>query len=178
MTFFGKLIFVSASWCPVYLLIGALAWTTNQPVAIGLIGLAAISFVLLWMVKHHIERRFASEFVTLGSCEAQKDDIFMYILTYIPPFFATDLTSAAKIVALVLLYSFIFITYVRLDQYHLNPLFVFFGYRVFRAETTNKRRLHVIAKGDQPIVEGQQIRVAIFANLALAVPDREATNAR
>ena len=167
MTFLAKLAFVSSSWAPIYLLIGALLWTSHPTAAKVLFGAAALSVSLIWAIKLIVETRFASDTVKVATVRRKQDDIFMYILSYIPPFFAADLTSPPKIAALVLLYIFIFITYVRLGQYHLNPMFVFFGYHVFDVETVAGSSLHVVTRQNQEIKSGDAIRVAIYSDLAL-----------
>lgn len=169
MTFLAKLIFVSASWCPVYLLIGVLLWSTQRELAVTLFIVGAISLIGLWFLEVIVRRLFAKEHYKITECEPQKSDIFMYILSYIPPFFAIDVSSSEKLSALLLLYIFIFVTYVRLDQYHLNPLFVFFGYQVYKVRTEGRRQLYVIVRGEQPIRCGDQVRLVTLAGLALAV---------
>jgi len=169
MTFLAKLIFVSASWCPVYLLVGVLAWPKQPLLAEVLFGVAAVSVFCLWLLKSIVQSRFAKEYYKITECEPQRGDIFMYVLSYIPPFFAVDVSSTEKLLALFILYVFIFATYVQLDQYHLNPLFVFFGYQVFRVKTEGGREFYVVARQGCLIRQGQQVRLATFAELALAV---------
>jgi hypothetical protein len=169
MSFLAKLIFVSASWCPVYLLVAVLAWPANRTLSVLLLALSLGSLLLLYLLEKVVRARFARELVTASRSEVQKEDIFMYVLSYIPPFFAVDVSSNEKLVALLLLYFLIFMTYVRLDQYHLNPVFVFFGYRVFRVSTPGGAQLYVVANRDQNIRPGEQIRIAKYAELALLI---------
>lgn len=168
MTFFAKLILVSASWCPVYALVAVLVWPSRQNLAIILLALGVVSCIALWLAKLIISMRFAKELYSITECESQKGDVFMYVLSYIPPFFAIDVSSSEKLFALVLLYIFIFATYVRLEQYHLNPIFVFFGYQVFKVKTSGGKILYVITRQGYPIRRGDEIRLVTFAELALA----------
>lgn len=169
MTFLAKLIFVSASWCPVYLLVSVLVWQGHQALAGILLGVGVASWIGLWILKNIVQSLFAKELYTIIECEPQKGDVFMYVLSYIPPFFAVDASSDEKLLALLLLYIFIFLTYVRLEQYHLNPLFVFFGYQVYKAKTEGGKQLYVIIKQEQPIRQGDQLRLVTLAGLALVV---------
>jgi hypothetical protein len=169
MTFLAKFLFVSASWFPVYVLIGVLTWHDHPNAGRLLIAAAFISVITIWMLKAIAEARFAPEPMLVVKVVERKDDLFMYILSYIPPFFAADISSPSKVTALVVLYVLIFITYVRLDQYHLNPVFVLFGYRVYDVEIEGGRLLHLIAKRNQPVSAGQRIRLIPFDDLALVV---------
>ncbi len=94
MTFLAKLVFVSASWCPVYLLVGVLVWPEHRELAVGLFVVGIISISGLRVLEEIVRRWFAKEHCNILECEAQRNDIFMYVLSYIPPFFAIDVSSA------------------------------------------------------------------------------------
>lgn len=166
MTFLAKFIFVSATWCPVYVLIAVLSWSSGR-LSYVMIGLAVFSALGVWAIKKIAELRFSVEAITVTTIEQKEDDLFMYILSYIPPFFAADLSTAPKQIALLVLYVIIFATYVRLDQYHLNPLFVFAGYRVYKIKTIAGNTVHLIAKSPPQCEDGGRLRVVRFDELAL-----------
>lgn len=169
MTFLAKFLFVASSWFPIYVLIGILELADHTVLAYWLIGAGVASVIAIWAVKEVVSTRFAPETFILVSAAERNDDVFMYIISYLPPFFALDLSTGPKVWALVCLYLFIFLTYVRLGQYHLNPIFVFFGYRVFDVDVGRPKALHVIAKRDQPLSAGQEVRLVVYDDLALIV---------
>jgi hypothetical protein len=167
MTGFAKAIFVSASWCPIYLLIAVLAWDDSHAFSYAALLVAILSVLGIVFTEFLVRTRHAKEYISVKRAVHKKDDIFMYVITYIPPFFAVDAKSASKIIALCLLYAFIFASYIRLHQYHLNPLFVFFGYKVYAVKTEEDVDIYVIVTSKQTIADGDRIRICTIGDLAI-----------
>ena len=86
--------------------------------------------------------------LTVEAISRRDENLLMYIVAYLPPFFALDLTQWGQFTATLLFYVIFAWTYVELDMYYLNPMFVLRGFRTFTLISDTKEEYVALIKAD------------------------------
>ncbi|WP_262771171.1 hypothetical protein [Clostridioides difficile] len=63
-----------------------------------------------------------------------EDTIISYMMTYIVPILSTDFLSTKTMTINLILYSLIGLMYIKLNLIYLNPLWLLFGYSVYKSD--------------------------------------------
>lgn len=78
----------------------------------------------------------ASESHTFSSISNSDDAIINYMMTYIIPLLSTDFLSTKTLIMNVILFFIIGFMYVRLNLVYLNPLWLIWGYSMYKADNS------------------------------------------
>jgi hypothetical protein len=157
MTAIGKIILFFTSWAPAYAMVGLIAWHHHPRVAIACGGLVLASVILYALMECIIFGR-APKSLRVKSIAPRNENIFMYVVAYLPPFFAVDPSNHGQLAALVLFYVVFAITYVTLDLYYMNPMFIFRLYRTYTITSDSGEEYVALIKGDKKPVAGETIK--------------------
>lgn len=85
--------------------------------------------IYFWMERLIFRR--APQSLKIKSISRRDENILMYVIAYLPPFFAVNVGLYGQLAALALFYVVFSITYVKLNLYYLNPMFIFRSYRTY-----------------------------------------------
>jgi hypothetical protein len=131
MTALGKFLLFFSSWAPAYLVIGLIASDADDSsISHICFGMAVVSVAVYFWMEALIFRRAARSLV-VKSLSKRDENILNYVIAYLPPFFSVDVTKNGQLYAIVLFYVLFSITYVSLNLYYLNPMFVFRSYKTY-----------------------------------------------
>jgi hypothetical protein len=157
MTFAVKVLFFISSFTPVYAMIAALSWSVNRQLAYICLGLIVFSVVLYFV----IENAYASDVevpLKVYSVKPRSENVFMYIIAYLPPFFSVDYAKNGDLVALSIFYIMFFVIYVRLGMYYLNPIFVMRGLRAYEVVNDGGRYFTALVHESFRLYPGMRVR--------------------
>lgn len=157
MTYAVKFLFFISSFSPVYAMIAALAWDTNNPLALFCVG-ATIGSIILYRIFEGAYSSSPQNPLRVHSVRPKSENVFMYIIAYLPPFFSIDYTERGDLVALALFYLMFFIIYVRLGMYYLNPIFVVRGLRAFEVVNDGGEQFTALAHSSLRLYPGIRVR--------------------
>jgi len=111
--------------------------TLSSSQIIILFGMIIFSIIIIKVILSKETNRN----ITLPSSKEfsnSEETIISYLVTYIFPLMALDLSDFREVIINVLFYVMLSFIYVRYDLVFLNPLLSFLGYRVYRDESNNK----------------------------------------
>jgi hypothetical protein len=158
MTGWFRLLFLFSSWAPLYVVV-ALALGAQkhaQGAAIALALATAAVFVFLFL-RARFKR--AQPYPTkVEPIEQLDENIIGYMLAYIPPVLIDDYASSAKVWPAVAFYLIIATLMMRTDTINVNPLFLFFRYRLHRARLPSGRAVTIITRRDE-VVAGEVLNL-------------------
>lgn len=97
---------------------------------IGVFILVIISFITLIDLKS----TKGNENHKFESFNKTEDTIISYMMTYIVPILSTDFLSTKIMTINVILYFLIGLMYIKLNLIYLNPLWLLFGYSVYKSD--------------------------------------------
>lgn len=154
MTIWYRILFLFSSFGPLYLLLGvSLAVQHNWEKGLGydliVLAIVACAFLLSIYVFLRLQRGFSTaspSYRQIKPTGALDENVLSYMLAYIPPLIIDDLTSVAKVAPAGVYYFVLFLVMAKTDTIYVNPYFLFFNYRIFRAELPSKRSVVVITK--------------------------------
>jgi hypothetical protein len=130
MPWIGKFLLFFSSWAPAYGMIALIASDSLPAVSLTMAAATGLSIVLYFVVEHLL---FAggTRALKIKSISRRDENVVMYIIAYLPPFFSVDYSKIGPDLAVMAFYIFFSFTYVVLGLYYLNPMFIFRGYRTF-----------------------------------------------
>ncbi|EML4476233.1 Uncharacterised protein [Clostridioides difficile] len=97
---------------------------------IGVFILVIISFITLIDLKS----TKGNENHKFESFNKTEDTIISYMMTYIVPILSTDFLSTKTMTINLILYFLIGLMYIKLNLIYLNPLWLLFGYSVYKSD--------------------------------------------
>ncbi len=130
MTTIGKILLFFSSWFPAYAMMAFVAQDGHKEMALGFWALTATSILTYVLMENLVFRRAALS-LRVKSISRRDENILMYVIAYLPPFFAINIGLYGQLLALAAFYVVFSITYVKLNLYYLNPMFVFRSYRSY-----------------------------------------------
>ena len=150
MTAWFRFWFLFSSFGPLYLIFAVkLAYNNGVPfwlqyVFYTMFGAAVIVFII---VARGLKTKNGLPF-ELTDVKAKDNEVFPYLMSYIPPLIARDMAQAEVYIPLLILYGIIFTGYMRLDSPYLNPFFIIFGYRIYEAKiSSTKKVITILTRG-------------------------------
>lgn len=81
-----------------------------------------------------LKRTKGNENHNFANIENTGDTLISYMMTYIVPILSIDLADNKTLIINLILYVLIGFMYVKLNLIYLNPLWLFFGYYIYKAE--------------------------------------------
>lgn len=81
-----------------------------------------------------LKRTKGNEKHNFENIENTGDTLISYMMTYIVPILSIDLSDDKTLIINLILYVLIGFMYVKLNLIYLNPLWLFFGYYIYKAE--------------------------------------------
>jgi hypothetical protein len=157
MTALGKFFLFFSSWFPAYAMVGLIAWEKNRGIAIGSLGLTVLS-VLVYFVMERIIFSRAPRSLQVAEINRRDENLLMYVIAYLPPFFALDTSNYGQLAALVLFYTIFSVTYVNLNLYYLNPMFIFRSYRTYIVKAQSGEEYIALIRGKEKPEVGATIQ--------------------
>ena len=97
---------------------------TDYIVILSLVILIIVSIITLWTFVHVMP----TNFFKYKKVQTSKDAVISYIFTYVIPFISIDLGKQETIIANFILFFTIWILYIRLNLFYLNPILAAIGY--------------------------------------------------
>ncbi len=125
-----KFLLFFSSWSPAYAMVGLIALDESGWVAVTCFVLSIVSIAVYFLMESLIFRG-ATRSLVLKEISRRDENILMYVIAYLPPFLSLDLSKGGPVASLALFYIIFSYTYVKLDLYYLNPMFVFRSYRTY-----------------------------------------------
>lgn len=163
MTRIAKFLFVFTSYAPLWLLLGLRFRAVDQSQAeysctaeIGLFlyGCAVLAVPGFLMLFRRIRSGNPVRITVKGY--TRKDDLILsYAITYFPPLLSFNLGTVNDLLSLIVLYVTVFVVYVQLDAFYINPFFALTGYRVFEFATTDGQTFAALVKRTVHLHEGR-----------------------
>ena len=153
--------FLFSSFGPLYLIFAVKLWLSvnvgYKPPAVAAAAclLSAVAFLLL-------RRRLRPDNGTvfeITDIKSKDSEVFSYITTYIPPLILRDMSEPSIYIPMVILYSVIFLCYMKLDAPYLNPYFILLGYRIYEARLTKTRALVTIIAKNRRMAGTEEVRL-------------------
>ncbi|MGL4730897.1 MAG: hypothetical protein ACRCW0_04860 [Clostridium sp.] len=97
--------------------------------------IALIVFIVISMVTCiDLKRTSGNEKHNFRNIENTGDTLISYMMTYIVPILSIDLADDKTLIINLILYVLIGFMYIKLNLIYLNPLFLFFGYYIYKSE--------------------------------------------
>jgi len=101
-------------------------------VSIFITVLLILIVVSLWTVWD-LKKTKANENVSLSNIEKMEEAMMVYFMTYVVPLLADDFLEVDTLITNISLFLLIGFMYVRSNLIYLNPLWLIFGYSVYKA---------------------------------------------
>src|SRR5258707_4391280 len=170
MTTFGKFLLFLTSWWPAYLMIGLI--TLDEHCIISLVAFAiAIGSIPIYMAMERAIFSRARRSLTIRSIARRDENILLYVLAYLPPFFSVDFSKSGHIFALALFYIIFAITYVKLDLYYLNPMFIFRSYRTYNIVSNSREEFIALIRDALRPQPGETVHYRGRDQVLLIIPE-------
>jgi len=166
MTWLGKVLLFFSSWFPAYGMMGLIAYSKHPRLAFGFFALGALSIGVYFLMERLIFGRSARS-LKVAEISRRDENVLMYVVAYLPPFFALDFSNRGQIVALVLFYVVFSITYVKLNLYYLNPMFIFRSYRTYTLKSQGGEEYIALIHGKKKPEVGETIQYRGRDNIIL-----------
>jgi hypothetical protein len=165
MTAIAKFFLFFSSWAPVYATMALVAYATAPRIScvLAVVTVLAIAmyFFMEWVIFEGSEKSYLIEDVT-----KRDENVIMYVIAYLPPFFAVSYIDVGSLLALLLFYVLFAITYVKLDLYYLNPMFVFMSFRAYTIKSDGREYVALVKNGYIPPI-GQIIHARGHDNVLI-----------
>lgn len=150
MTGWFRTCFVLSSFGPLYLIVWIKLW-----VGLGFCAPSALAFLLLSVLAVlatlFLSKRLATDFglpMPIKNVHPVDSEVLPYLMTYIPIFLENNISDAAFLYPVLVLYSIIFIMFMKLETPHIHPYFALLGLRIYAAEhKVNSEPMIIICKG-------------------------------
>jgi hypothetical protein len=140
---FSRYILFASSYSPLTLAFGILYLRSSRPIAIALIGLAALSVALLAAILG-IVRKMAREPLTSERSARKDSDTLSYLATYLIPFALSPPKDAYEGGALAIFVVVLAYLYVNSNMIYINPVLSAFGYHLYEVTPKNSKRTVIV----------------------------------
>lgn len=120
-------------------------WHDSRSTAIGLISVATISFIVLFVFLRFVKRLSPSK-ISVTAVVSRDGDVMSYIVTYLLPFLAVKLNDPIDVGSLAVFFIVIGILYVNSNMIQTNPVLNIVGYHVFEIEDGDGKTASLICK--------------------------------
>ncbi|NIA72051.1 hypothetical protein HBA54_25960 [Pelagibius litoralis] len=141
MSGFSKSILFLSSYAPLFAILAIKYYPVDCQVSL-LAGIMTVVSILLFAgLFIGLSRTSAPQSIEVKTVGRRDSELLSYAITYFLPFLSLDLSNRYDLAAFLLLYAVIWLTYVRANAVHINPLFHVLGYRLFEIEDKPSGRL-------------------------------------
>jgi hypothetical protein len=134
-----------SSYAPLFLIVAMRGWRDSHYLAIGLIIVAVLSVIVLFVFLR-AARRMAADKLVVRTVLSRDGDAMSYIVTYLFPFLAVKLNDVTDATSLGIVLLVIAILYVNSNMIHTNPVLNMAGYHIFEIEDANGKTTALICK--------------------------------
>ncbi len=156
MTLFAKFLLFFTSWSPAYALIVLIAWKANNDVAMISLLFTSLSAAIYFAMEYWTFSK-SDRIIKVKSISRRDENILMYVIAYLPPFFSVQFDHTEQIFALLWFYIIFAFSYVSLGLFYLNPMFIMRGYRTFTVIAESGEEYIALIKGNEHPRSGQTI---------------------
>lgn len=150
MTAWYRCLFLFSSFGPLYLVVSvSLFIQTGFSTAASF---AAAAFVLSIVVFLKLKQGFDSSSPSqqrVDSVQNLDESIISYMLSYMPPLMIDDYSSLSKVAPALIFYVVLILIIFRTDSIYVNPFFLLFKYRIYKATLPSGRSVILISKKNQ-----------------------------
>ena len=152
-----KILFFVSSFFLVYGLVAALSWHENNELAkYSLVAFFVAPF--LYIVVENFTAKSQEIPLKINSVSSKNENVMMYIIAYLPPFFSVDYSETGHIIGILGFYAIFFLIYVRLGMFYLNPLFIIRGFRALNITNGSGDTFTALCKSNLRLSSGDEIR--------------------
>lgn len=162
----GKFLLFFSSWFPAYAMMGALTFDSDRTVSYWYFAISVVGVLLYFVMEKAIFQQSASS-LKIAEIERRDENVLMYIIAYLPPFFALDLTKRGQIVATAMFYLIFALTYVKLNLYYLNPMFVFRSFKTFTIKSAAGEEYIALINSPEPPERGSTVNYRKSDNILI-----------
>lgn len=152
-------------------MMGALTFDSDRTVSYCYFAVSVVGVLLYFIMEKAIFQTSASS-LQIREIERRDENVLMYIIAYLPPFFALDLTKRGQIVATAMFYIIFAFTYVKLNLYYLNPMFVFRSFKTFSVKSTVGEEYIALINSPQPPERGSTVNYRKSDNILIITPTK------
>jgi len=160
-----RLILFLSSYAPLFLIIAMRGWRESRHIAVGLIVVAVLSLVVLFVFLRAAQKLSAGK-VVVSSVTSRDGDVMSYIVTYLLPFLAIKLNDPTDIASLGVVFVVIGLLYVNSNMIQTNPVLNIVGYHIFEIEDSDGKTTSLICKRSY-IRTGSEINAVSIGNYVL-----------
>jgi len=140
-----RVILFLSSYAPLMLILVIRDSFQSRPAAIGLVVVAAVS-VLGLFVYLRLAAAFAAVPVTVSAVMSRDGHAMGYITSYLLPFLNVGFRDPWNAVSLGVVFVVLCILYVNSNLIHTNPILNLCGFHIFEIETAEKTKAAVISR--------------------------------
>ena len=153
--FITKFILFLSSYCFLYILIGVKNYQ-NELIYYSSFGLVVISIILVLNILHKAHKR-ADKIITIKEIDNDNSNNLTYLLTYIIPFLAVEITTLNDIIIQFILFVFIGFLYVNSSMLQINPTLNLLGYKLYKIIDKNNDKYYLISR--ERVKKNTQVKV-------------------
>jgi hypothetical protein len=140
-----RLILFLSSYAPLFLIIALRGWHESRSLALGLVTVAVISVVVLFVFLRNAQK-LAQDKIQISSVASRDGDAMSYIVTYLLPFLAVKLNDLTDIASLGIVLFVIGLLYVNSNMIYTNPVLNIAGYHIFEIQDGGGKKTALICK--------------------------------
>lgn len=160
-----RLVLFLSSYAPLFLILAVRNWSHARRVSLGFVVVALVS-VLLLVAFLKQAKSLARDKVTIASVVARDGDAMSYIVTYLLPFLAVNLSDANDVVSLALVFVVIGLLYVNSNLIYTNPVLNVARYHIFEVQDEDGKTSALISKRSY-IRTGSELEVVSLGDYVL-----------
>jgi hypothetical protein len=140
-----RVILFLSSYAPLFLIIAMRGWCDSRYLAGGLVVVAALSVVVLFVFLNTAQR-LAADKIKVDSVVSRDGDAMSYIVTYLLPFLAVKLNDIIDVASLGIVLLVIAILYVNSNMIYTNPVLNIAGYHIFEIQDADGKTTALVSK--------------------------------
>jgi hypothetical protein len=130
MPLVSRTILSTSSYAPLFALLSLVSWHGHPWLAVAFLCIAGSLVIALASLFLYLSRRLGEWLMEIGEAEGKTEELGAYTATYLLPFLAFAFDRWETVLALFLVIALLSAIYVRARLPYLNPLLLFFGYRL------------------------------------------------
>jgi hypothetical protein len=120
-------------------------WRLNRHLALGLVAVSLVSILVLFVFLR-IAQTFAADRIKVDSVASRDGDAMSYIVTYLLPFLAVNLSDMTDVASLGTVLLVIAVLYVNSNMIYTNPVLNIVGYHIFEILDADGKTTALICK--------------------------------
>jgi hypothetical protein len=140
-----RLILFLSSYAPLFMIIAMRGWEKSRTVGLVMVVVAIVSVIVLFLFLGVVSR-LAPDKIIVESVTSRDGDTMSYIVTYLLPFLAVNLSDVMDVGSLGVLFLVIAILYVNSNMIYTNPVLNLAGFHVFEIHDANGKTSALISK--------------------------------